>query len=146
MYLVQIIQYLDLPFLFHTSFTQGLKPLKITLSCHISGKVQLPKPPLCERSPCQDHYFSAATASLVGGVPYSRSEDSPFRHLPGSHPDHSAAKPEPVRQRCLRTLVPDVVVAKVKKGRRAAFQSLRHDLRQPPHAPVAKDFPRRSQM
>ena len=95
-----------------------------------------------ERSPCQDHYFSAATPSLVGGaVPCSHSEDSPFRHLPDSHPDHSAAKPEPVQQKCLSTLVPDLVVVKVKGLRCAAFQTLRHDLRQLPHAPVAKDFP-----
>ena len=123
------------PFLFHTNFIPN--PLKITLLAispakssypnrrYVGGKISLSRPLfLCSNS-----------------IPHSHSEDSPFRHLPDSHPDHSAAKPEPVQQRCLGTLVPDVVVVKVEETRRAAFQSLRHDLRQLPHAPVAKDFP-----
>ena len=46
-----------------------------------------------------------------------------------------------LQQKCLSTLVPDLVVVKVKGLRCAAFQSLCHDLRQLPHAPVAEDLP-----
>ena len=110
-------------------------------SCHISSKVQLPKPPLCGR---KDHLVKTTISLQQLNPPFSLWRFA----IPDSHPDHSAAKPEPVQQGCLGTLVPDVVVVKVKPLRRAAFQSLRHDLWQLQHAPVAKDFPpgRRSKL
>jgi hypothetical protein len=47
------------------------------------------------------------------------------------------------QQRCLGTLVPNLVVGKVKPRRGAAFKSLRYNLRAAPfrHAGVAKDLP-----
>ena len=91
----------------------------------------------------QNHVSAATGGGNSTSLTYSHFQDLSLQHLPHSHHcRHSSGAA------CLGTLVSDVVISKVKPLRRATFQSLRHDLRQLPHAPVAEDLPtgRRSKL
>ena len=92
-----------------------------------------------EETTCQDHDFSAATQSPVGEVPefaFSRFANPGPQELARKIAKISPQTRSVSQQRCLCTLVPDLVAAKVNPFGGAAFQSLRQDLRQlPPTCP-----------
>ena len=109
---------------------------------HIGAYLQNTAPKIqnrWEETTCQDHYFSAATQSPVGEVPefaFSRFANPGPQELAKKNAKISPQTRSVSQQRCLGTLVPDLVAAKVNPFGGAAFQSLRQDLRQlPPTCP-----------